>query len=187
MDGKYATLMETSGEDFESHYEFIRYEGNEEALKHLNEQLDQVEMELIDDLSIFFLELEYLVSAQTAKEMTKIDMNAGGFHRKFDGKLKPITFKFKKKDSNDRKVEKIYDLLGQGGIDQFVDDEDIDTSDLTDNPDFSDSFSDSYSDQSESEDDDDHRERKNTTRNVPSALLSDRPRFAKKAQRHHRG
>ena len=33
MDGKYAILMETSGEEFESWYYFIRIDGNEENLK----------------------------------------------------------------------------------------------------------------------------------------------------------
>ena len=34
-DGKYAILMETSSEEYESWYYFIRVEGNEENLNHL--------------------------------------------------------------------------------------------------------------------------------------------------------
>ena len=84
----YVVLMETNGEECESWYYFIRYEGNEENLQHLSKQLEKIEMYIIDDLSTFDLDLEHLVSAQGAKEMTKIELNSISFHRKFDGVLK---------------------------------------------------------------------------------------------------
>ena len=37
------------------------------------------------------------VSAITAKQMTKVELNCQSFHRKFDGKLKRIKFGFKTK------------------------------------------------------------------------------------------
>ena len=43
MVGKYAALMETNGKECESWYYFIRVEGNEDALKHLQDQLTKVE------------------------------------------------------------------------------------------------------------------------------------------------
>lgn len=130
MDGKYAVLMETNGDEYESWYYFIRYDGNEENLEFLNKQLNKVDWEIIEDLSTFDLELDFLVSAQTAKEMTKLDLNAYSFHRKFDGKLQKIDFEFKKKDGNETKICKVNDMLGFGSIDEYISDEDIDDEDL---------------------------------------------------------
>ena len=75
MTGDYAVLMETSGEEMESWMYFIRVEGNEENLKHLQDQLEQVDWYILDEMSTFDLDLEHYVSAQTAKEMTKIELN----------------------------------------------------------------------------------------------------------------
>ena len=130
MDGSYVILMETSGEEYESWYYFIRYQGNEENLKYLSDQLDKVDCKILDDLSTFDLDIEHTVSSQTAKEMTKIDLNHTSFHRKFDGKLKKIDFDFKKKDGNETKICKLFDILGYGQIENYIDDEDIDDEDL---------------------------------------------------------
>jgi hypothetical protein len=168
IDGKYAILMETNGEEYESWYYFIRYEGNEESLKHLDNQLNKVDWEIIEDLSTFDLELEYLVSAQTAKEMTKIDLNAYSFHRKFDGKLKKIDFDFKKKDGNETKICKVFDMLSFGQIDEYISDEDIDEEDLTSS---SSTDDESYS-ESESSEEDDSPPRKN--KKIPPSLLREK-------------
>ena len=133
-DGKYAILMETSPDEFESWYYFLRVEGNEENLKHLQTSLDNIEWNVMDDCNVFDLETEHLVSALTAKEMTKIDLNHTSFHRKFDGKLKKIDFKFKKNDNHEKKMSKVFELIGYGQIENFIDDEDLDEEDLaTDN------------------------------------------------------
>ena len=129
-DGKYAILMETSGEESESWYYFIRYDGNEENLKDLQQQLEKIEWVILEDLSTFDLELENLVSSQTAKEMSKVDLNHTSFHRKFDGILQKIDFKFKKKYDNEDKITKIFNILGYGQIENFIDDEDLDEEDL---------------------------------------------------------
>lgn len=129
-DGLYATLMETSGEENESWLYFIRMEGNEENLQHLQKQLEKVEWYILDDLSAFDLELEHLVSAQTAKEMSKLDLNHTSFHRKFDGVLKKIELDFNKKDGNETKICKTFDILGYGKIEDFIGDEDLDEEDL---------------------------------------------------------
>jgi hypothetical protein len=160
MEGKYAVLMETSGEEFESWYYFIRTEGNMEALQHLQKQLESIDWYVLDDLSTFDLELEYLVSAQTAKEMTKIDLNAYSFHRKFDGKLKKIDFGFRRKDDNETKIGKVFDILGYGQIEDFIDDEDIDPEDLvSDSETDSESDRDSSDTESSSSDEDEKRRR----------------------------
>lgn len=149
-DGDYVILMETSGEEYESWYYFIRLQGNEEALKHLEQQLDQIEWQIIDNMSTFDLDLKHTVSAQTAKEMTKVELNALSFHRKFDGKLQKIDFGFRTKDfkRNEKMICKVFDLLSYGQIENFIDDEDIDEEDLISDSDDNDNDDDDDEDQS---------------------------------------
>lgn len=194
----YATLMETSGEECESWYYFIRYQGNEEALQHLNKQLESVDWYVLDDLSTFDLELEFLVSEQTAKEMTKIDMNHTSHHRKFDGKLEKITFPFKKKDSDEKKMKRVYDVLSYGQIEDYIDQEDIDEEDLTSREQSESEEEESGSDEesaseSVSESDDEDRRKdskkgsKTAPKGIPPALASSNlPRFAKAKRKPRR-
>jgi hypothetical protein len=151
MNGEYVALMETNGKECESWYYFIKYEGNEKSLKQLESQLNKVEWYVVDDLSVFDLDLDHFVSASTAKEMTKLELNAYSFHRKFDGKLREIDLGFKRKDKNEKKICKAFDQLGYGQIEDYIDDEDIDDEDLTDNESCTDSESDSQSSDSDSE------------------------------------
>jgi hypothetical protein len=120
----YVILCETSGEEVEQWYYFIKYEGNEKALKYLSDQLDKVEMFILDDLSTFDLDLENRVSETTAKEMTMIDVNSYTYHRKFDGKLQYIDFKLRKRDDNEDMIDKIHNVLAFGDVDKFIDEED---------------------------------------------------------------
>lgn len=122
---KYAILMETNGEECESWYYFIKYSGNEKQLEHLKKQIDEIEMYVLEDLSAFDIEIENLVSEQTASEMIRIEVNSVTYHRKFDGKMKYIDIKLKKKDSNEKRIEKINDIIGMGDIEKFIEDEDI--------------------------------------------------------------
>jgi len=147
MNGKYAILMETSPDEYESWYYFIRIEGNERNLKLLQEQIENIEWYAMDDCHIFDVELEHPVSAITAKEMTKIDVNHCYWHRKFDGILKPVVFNFKKKDNTEKKMIRVTDLIGNGLIENFIDDEDIDEEDLA--------TDDSLCEDSDNEEDDD--------------------------------
>jgi hypothetical protein len=120
---RYAIFMETNGEEFESWYNFIRYEGNEEALQHLQKHLDKVDFYILDDMSTFDLDIEHLVSEDTARQMCLVDLNAFMFHRKFNGKLEKIDFGFSRKDDNEDLIEKVHEKLGFGDIDKYVDDE----------------------------------------------------------------
>lgn len=132
-EGDYYILVETNADEVESWYYFIRKEGNEEAIKQLKEDLDKVkEPEYIDDMSVFWIDIDKTVSAQTAKEMSKVELNSYQFHRKYDGKLKTIDFKFRtdKKEKQKRILEKIFDKLGYGKIEEYISDEDIDTDDM---------------------------------------------------------
>lgn len=120
---KFAILMETNGDEFESWYNFIRYEGNEEALQHLQKQLEKVDFYVVDDMSTFDLDLDHLVSEDTAREMCTVDLNAFMFHRKFNGKMKKVDFGFSRKDENEDRIEKVHEKIGFGDIDKYVDGE----------------------------------------------------------------
>lgn len=188
MTGKYAALMETNDKECECWYYFIRYEGNEKALEYLQEQLESIEWHMLDDSSTFDVDLEHFVSAQTAKEMTKLELNAYSFHRKFDGKLRKIHLGLHRKDKNEKKMDKVFDQLGYGQIEDYIDDEDLDSEDLVTNSEYeSDSGSTEHSSVSGSPE----NTKKNSKRTesskdssrpngIPPALLScDRPNWAK--------
>ena len=177
-EGDYVVLMETNAEECESWYYFIRKTGNEEQLKYLSEQIEKVDWYTEDDLSVFDMDLENVVSAKTAKEMTKLEINAYAFHRKFDGKLKMIDLGFKKKEKNKRMMEKTFDILGYGSIEDYISDEDLDEEDLTDNNSESESGSETESASESESESDNETNRKN--KGIPPALLnSDRPGWAK--------
>ena len=72
-DGEYYILVETNAEEVESWYYFIRKEGNEKEIKQLKNDLDKVkEPEYIDDMSVFWIDIDKTVSARTANEMSKV-------------------------------------------------------------------------------------------------------------------
>lgn len=125
----YALLQETCADDGESHYVFIRYQGNEDNLKHLAKQLNLIKDWDIDEGSVFDLELDYLVSEQTAKEMTKVDINSY-FHRKYNGKLRKVSLGFRDHESDRKKIRKLHEILGNGGITEYLSDEDLDPDEL---------------------------------------------------------
>ena len=146
-DEKYVVLMETSGEECESWYYCIRYRGNEENLQYLQKQLETVDWYILDDLSTFDLDLEHFISEKTAKELTKLELNHHSFHRKFDGILDRIELNLRNKDKNEKKMVKVFDVLGYGQIEDYIDGEDLDEEDLTDTPQ---SSSEEYSDEDDS-------------------------------------
>jgi hypothetical protein len=145
-ESRYATLMELNSDEHESWYTFIKVQGNEQAIKKLRDQLESIEWD-IDEGSTFDLDSDNPVSATTAKEMTKLDLNPTMFHRKFDGKLKEIDFKFETGNSHVKRMKKVRKLLEGGGIENFIDDEDIDPEDRIDEADM---VSESDSESSES-------------------------------------
>ena len=175
----YAILQETSGEENESWLYFIKYQGNEEALAYLGKQLEKIEWYIVNDLSTFDLETDYLVSEQTAKEMSKVDLNHSSFHRKFDGTLQKIDLKIKDHYKNEKKMSKVFDVLGYGNIENFIGDEDIDPEDIVSG---SESESDSESNSSQECD-----KKKGDIPSVISKKPIEIPRFAKaKAKRKNK-
>jgi hypothetical protein len=173
----YVVLMETNEKECESWYYFLKYQGNEKNIKYLHEQIEKVDWYLMEDMSTFDMDIEHLVSAKTAKEMTKIDVNSQSFNRKFDGLLKEVDFEFGKKDSNETKISKVFDILGYGQIQDYISDEDIDEEDLTDCS--------TNNDMSDSEHESDKNEQPiHKGRGLPPSILNcDLPRFARK-KRH---
>lgn len=139
VEKKYAVLMETNAEENESWYNFILWNGNEEALKHLQKQLSMVDWYIIEDtdLSTFDLDLDHLVSEQTAIEMCKVDVNPFMYHRKFNGEMKKIHFNLLNYDDNEDKIERVNDFIGYGDIDKYIDGEEILHSDRSDSSDTS--------------------------------------------------
>lgn len=126
MANKYAALMETSPEDCESWLYLIKYNGNEDALKNLKAQFDKIEDAVImDDINLFDLDIENLISEECAKQLCMLELNSVSYHRKFDGVLENIDFRFKKKDDDETMMFKIFDKIGEGDIDLFVTMEDI--------------------------------------------------------------
>ncbi len=122
---KYAILMETSGDMYESWYYFIRHEGNEDALETLSRQLDDVNWKIVRDYSTFDLDIENLVSSQTASEMIRVVLNPTFYHRKFDGTLSEIDLGFESGEKNKTRIKKTNRILGKGKIADYVDGEEL--------------------------------------------------------------
>jgi hypothetical protein len=155
---KYVVLMETSGEECESWYYCIRYEGNEKNLKHLHDQLESVKWYILDDLSTFDLDMEHFISEKTAKELTKLELNHHSFHRKFNGILDKVELNLRKKDKTEKKMVKVFDILGYGQIEDYIDNEDLDEEDLTDTK------------QSSSEEESDQESEDESPEEIPASL-----------------
>jgi hypothetical protein len=188
QESKYVVLMETSGEECESWYYCIKYEGNEKNLKHLQEQLETVDWYILDDLSTFDLDLDHFITIKTAKQLTKLELNHHSFHRKFDGVLDKIDLNLRTKDKNEKKMVKIFDILGYGQIEDYIDGEDLDEEDLTDTPQTSSDDDDPEGSSSDSSVESHDREKSKTNKKgIPVALQkSNLPRFAKAKRRQRK-
>lgn len=164
MEGLYAVLAETNNQYRETWYYFIRYDTNVEALEQLYAQLDSIEWVYLESYATFALDLEHLVSAQTAKELTKVSVNEGSYHRKFDGTLEFINFGFRKRDNNIVRLINVCDTIGFGNIENFIDKEDFDPED----------FEEEEEDESESESETESEEESSDS-SVPETKSSVRP------------
>jgi hypothetical protein len=124
MSDKYAVIMETSGPDCESWYYFVKYEGNEDALKHLGDQLALVEDDVVySDMSKFDIDLENFVTLECVNQMIMLELNSVTYHMRYDGKMKTINLGFKNKDKDTKRLSKIDDIIGNGNMDKFLSDE----------------------------------------------------------------
>ena len=95
--------------------------------------------------------------------MTKVDLNHYTFHRKFDGKLKMIDLGIKDSHRNEKKMCKVFKVLGYGKIDQYIDKEDIDPEDMLSETDDSEDSSDISDIDSEEDSDPDNDCKKHTS------------------------
>jgi len=181
---KYVLYQETSGRENESWYFFIRYKGNEENLMHLAKQLNSVEFYIIDEMSTFDIDMEHMVSAKAAKEMTKVEINSIRFHSKYDGLLQRVDLDFRKRDSDETKICKANDILADGGIEEYVDGEDVDPEDMKEEDESDDELD---GDSSEEESPSPQARPKKEGRNVPKVLQqSNLPRFAQRKRKNNR-
>ena len=105
-----------------------------------------------------------------------LELNSVAYHRKFDGVLENIDFRFKKKkDDDETMMFKIFDKIGEGDIDLFVTGEDIPESHKLDENDLDIGGDDrSDDDRSESESDDEE-DKKEMTGKVPSNFKINKP------------
>ena len=162
-------------------------------MKHLQEQLESVDWYILDDLSTFDLDLEHFISEKTAKELTKLELNHHSFHRKFDGVLDKVDLNLRKKDKNEKKMVKVFDVLGYGQIEDYIDGEDLDEEDLTDNPGTSSEEESEEESDDKSEEESDKKPAKENDKSdkkkgIPAALQkSNLPRFARDKRRQHKG
>jgi hypothetical protein len=122
----YALLAETSLDEGESWYYFIRATpANLKELAKLERVLTAIDWFSDEEGSVFDIDIEHLVSEQTAKEMCRVEINYCFYHRKFDGTLKQVDFEFKSKDSLKVKIEKVRAKIAFGRIEEYIDAEDI--------------------------------------------------------------
>jgi hypothetical protein len=148
---KYATLMETSGPDYESWYYFIKYDGNEEALKFLKEQLESIENDVVyEDMSKFDIDIDNLLSQEAVDQFILLELNSVMYHRRYDGKMQKIDFQFRKKDKDTKRLLKIDEMLAGGAIDKYVEDQYIPKEHEPTESDLETDDSDSESDEDES-------------------------------------
>jgi hypothetical protein len=183
---KYAVLQEFNDEEKECWLTFLKYTGNEENMKFLFDQLESIPFYVIEGMSTFDLEIDKLVSEQTAKEMTNIDLNHYSFHRKFDGELKRIDFGLKADWKTSKKIRKVCDVLGYGGIENFIDKEDVDPNELVDiSSSSSEEEEESSSSSSSSEDEKEKEKDKKKKGKVPPVVQNkDIPGFARAKIKH---
>lgn len=123
---EYVILSETDSDICETYYYFLKYNGNEKAIKHLEDTLKPTEdSEIYDDVHVFDIDTEHLVCEQTAFEMCRVELNnSESYHRKFDGELAFINFDIEENDDDTAILCKIHNILSFGNISDFIDDED---------------------------------------------------------------
>ena len=173
---QYAVMMETDSELYESWYYFIKCQDNMDNLMDLKKQIDSMDMFIYKEYNTFDIELDHLVSANTAKEMIRLELNSGTFHRKFDGILKPVNLGFSQNDKNKRKLVKINRVLKNGRISKFISDEDVPSCASSNEDDDDDTDEEMFDSEKEVE--------KNSSTRKPAVFNKDLPKFAR--HKHHK-
>lgn len=115
----YAVLSEICNDDAENCFYFIKYEGNEAALRNLRDSLGEINWEKFENMYIFRLDMDNLVSDTTAREMSNTI-----FYNKVFNSMKMIDFNFEENDSNESNFETVIEKIGFGNIRDYLEDED---------------------------------------------------------------
>jgi hypothetical protein len=112
----YWILTETNTRRNETWHTFILVnQENTLQIRHLKKQLGKIRwFKLNEEPSIFSLDISNTVSEQTAIEMCSINTHNLTLNRKFDRTLKHIDFEFKQSDTNQKRIEKVFDVIGMG-------------------------------------------------------------------------
>ena len=121
---KYVILQETIPDEYVQVYNFLKYNGNEEALAHLHSQIESVDWTVYKNYACFDIDIDTPVSEETASEMIRVDLNIYT-HRKFDGVLQMVDLGLLPSLANKKKIKKVNAVIGGGRIDRFIDKEDI--------------------------------------------------------------
>ena len=117
---KYAVLVEVDHKEEESYYCFLQYEGNENELKKLMCAMDNVCFENLGDVSSYSLDIENLVSEQTAKEIQKLDVTNYMSAQIMNGTFKlPFDVDDIRDNSNDDNIWKFDEYFYKSGIKKY--------------------------------------------------------------------
>ena len=144
---KYAVFAETNADDMETWLTFIESKGNSSYLADLSTQLDQIDWSEAPEYTGMFVIDTDGVSLSIAREMMFVNLNTRYDPNKFDGKMKQIDFGFEKGDSDETKAVKVYEMIGEGNLCNYLGKEDLEGCSLKDSDD------EDYSDASSSDDD----------------------------------
>tara|TARA_B110000285_G_scaffold132813_1_gene149019 strand:- start:1722 stop:2258 length:537 start_codon:yes stop_codon:yes gene_type:complete len=142
---RYAVFAETNTDDMETWLTFIEINGNEEHLSILSNQLDEIDWSAAPEYTGMFVIDTKGVSLSTARDMMFVNLNTRYDPNKFDGRMKKIDFGFEKRDSDETKAVKVYELIGEGNICNFLGREDLEGCSLKESDD------EDYSDESDDE------------------------------------
>lgn len=117
----YYVLVETSDEYLETAMYFIKKKGNENNMKHLCKQLDYIHTwEPIKNCSIFMHDYKNAVSETTAREMSRLQINAQLPYIIFDGILDKIDLEIEQEWSIVEQIRHVTEMLGSGKISRYI-------------------------------------------------------------------
>jgi hypothetical protein len=125
-DASYAVFAETNADDMETWLTFISKSGNEDHLNHLAKQFNEIDWgEAPEYTGMFALDTRG-VSWSTARDMMMINLNTRYDPNKFDGPMQRVDFGFKRRDTDETKAVKVYEIIGGAHICDFLGTEDLD-------------------------------------------------------------
>ena len=167
---RYVVLQEQESDSDGDMYYFIKYDGNEESLKSLADQIGKIE-KWTWEYPIYTIDMDHMVSEFTANEMCQLEINSY-LHGKYN-KFLPVDFHFKAKDSDEKMQKRVFKVFGNNGIFEYLQDEDtFGKPDRTSSSSETSSEEESSSEsESESEDEGKGKQKKKKVKGLPPMLL----------------